>query len=56
MIAVARDLLGREARLLPEPAGAATFAALTSGAYVPAPGERVAVLICGANPEPDPIG
>ena len=38
-----------------EPAGAAALAALRSGAYVPAPGERVAVLVCGANPAPGPF-
>lgn len=38
-----------------EPAGAAALAALTSGAYRPAPGERVAVLVCGANPAPGPF-
>ena len=31
------------------PPGAAAFAALASGAYRPAPGERVGVLLCGAN-------
>ncbi|MGV8938771.1 MAG: threonine/serine dehydratase [Allorhizobium sp.] len=36
-------------RLVLEPGGAAAFAALLSGAYVPEPGERVAVLLCGAN-------
>jgi threonine dehydratase len=36
-------------RLRAEPAGATALAALTSGAYRPAPGERVAVLVCGAN-------
>jgi threonine dehydratase len=36
-------------RLVTEPGGAAAFAALLSGRYVPAPGERVAVLLCGAN-------
>ena len=55
-IAAARDLLWREARLLVEPAGAVALAALTSGAYVPGPRERVAVLVCGANPAPDPLG
>ena len=38
-----------------EPAGAAALAALRSGAYVPAPDERVAVLVCGANPAPGPF-
>ncbi|CUH38791.1 Phenylserine dehydratase [Jannaschia seosinensis] len=54
-IADARDLLWREARQWVEPAGACALAALISGAYSPAPGERVAVLVCGANPEPDPV-
>ncbi|UWQ22185.1 serine/threonine dehydratase [Jannaschia sp. W003] len=51
----ARRALWQEARQLVEPAGAAALAALLSGAYVPEPGERVAVLLCGANPEPDPL-
>jgi threonine dehydratase len=36
-------------RVVAEPGGAAALAALTSGAYVPATGERVGVLICGGN-------
>ena len=40
-------------RLVCEPGGVTALAALTSGAYVPAPGERVAVLMCGGNAEPD---
>lgn len=36
-------------RIVAEPGGAAAFAALLSGKYVPAPGEKVCVLICGAN-------
>ena len=32
-----------------EPGGAAAFAALLSGAYVPAPGERVGVVVSGGN-------
>lgn len=51
----AQRVLWREARLLVEPAGASALAALLSGAYVPAPGERVAVLLCGANPAPEPV-
>ena len=54
-IADAQRVLWREARQLVEPAGAAALAALLSGAYLPEPGERVAVLICGANPAPDPV-
>ena len=48
--------LWRSLRQWVEPAGAAALAALLSGAYRPEPGERVAVLICGANPAPDPTG
>ena len=36
-------------RVVAEPGGAAAFAALLCGRYRPSPGERVAVLICGAN-------
>ena len=36
-------------RVVAEPGGAAALAALTSRQYVPAPRERVGVLICGGN-------
>jgi threonine dehydratase len=36
-------------RIVAEPGGAAALAALLSGRYRPATGERVAVLLCGAN-------
>jgi len=39
-------------RLLVEPGGAVALAALTSGAYQPADGERVGILLCGANTDP----
>lgn len=55
-IAGAQALLWRSLRQLVEPAGATALAALMSGAYRPVPGERVAVLVCGANPAPDPLG
>lgn len=54
-ITAAQVALWREWRILVEPAGAAALAALMSGAYTPEPGEKVAVLLCGANPAPDPI-
>jgi len=38
-----------------EHGAAAAFAALTSGAYVPAEGERVAVILCGANTDPSTL-
>ncbi|HEY7517936.1 MAG TPA: threonine/serine dehydratase [Methylomirabilota bacterium] len=36
-------------RIVAEPGGAAALAALVSGAYAPAPGERVGVVISGGN-------
>lgn len=48
-IRLAQALLWDRLRVLPEPGGAAAFAALTSGAYKPQPGERVGVVLCGAN-------
>ncbi|HPD93791.1 MAG: threonine/serine dehydratase [Rhodobacter sp.] len=54
-IAEAQRILWREARVLVEPAGATALAALIAGAYVPAPGESLAVLLCGANVAPEPV-
>ena len=54
-IAEAQARLWRGLRILAEPGGATALAALTSGAYRPAPDERVAVLVCGGNPAPDPL-
>ena len=51
----AQHALWREMRQLVEPAGATALAALMSGAYQPEPGEKVAVLVCGANITPDPF-
>jgi threonine dehydratase len=45
----AQRLLWKNLRLVAEPGGAAALAALTSGRYVAAPNERIAVLICGGN-------
>jgi threonine dehydratase len=36
-------------RVVAEPGGAAALAALLSGRYRPGAGERVCVLLCGAN-------
>ncbi|MFN0193486.1 MAG: threonine/serine dehydratase [Aestuariivirga sp.] len=36
-------------RVVSEPGGAAAFAALQSGKYAARPGEKIAVLLCGAN-------
>lgn len=48
-IAAAQRTLWDSLRIVAEPGGAAALAALLSGRYVPAPGERVGVLVCGAN-------
>ncbi len=55
-ITEAQAVLWRDLRQWVEPAGAAALAALISGAYQPAPDERVAVLVCGGNVAPDPLG
>jgi threonine dehydratase len=44
-----------ELRLISEPGGAAAMAAIRSGAYRPARGERVAVAVCGSNCDPATI-
>ena len=48
-IVAARTALWRDFRMAVEHGAAAAYAGLTSGAYVPAAGERVAVVVCGAN-------
>lgn len=48
-IAAAQRELWRAFRVAAEPGGAAAAAALLSGAYRPERGERVGVLLCGAN-------
>lgn len=48
-IRAAQRALWEVLRVVAEPGGAAAMAALLSGRYRPAPGERVAVLLCGAN-------
>jgi threonine dehydratase len=45
----AQQMLWKVIRVVAEPGGAAAFAALTSGRYVPCADERVGVLICGGN-------
>jgi threonine dehydratase len=50
----AQGALWQAHRQLVEPAGATGLAALMSGAYSPAAGERVAVLVCGGNIAPEP--
>jgi threonine dehydratase len=51
----AQRALWAAARLVAEPAAAVGLAALRSGAYRPAPTERVAVLVSGANTDPGAV-
>ena len=51
-IVAARSALWNDYRMVVEHGAAAAYAALTSGAYVPGPDERVAVILCGANTDP----
>ncbi len=51
-IVAARQALWDDRRLAVEHAAATALAAVTSGVYVPRPGERIAVVLCGANTDP----
>jgi threonine dehydratase len=44
--------LWRDVHVVAEPGGAASLAALLAGAYRPSPGEKVVVVVCGANTDP----
>ena len=52
-IRAAQAWLWESLRLVTEPGGATAFAALLAGAYRPAAHERVAVVLCGANTDPE---
>ena len=53
----AQRAIWRELQLVAEPGGATALAALRHGAYRPEPGERVVVVLCGANCDPaDVVG
>jgi threonine dehydratase len=54
-IVAARRRVWQERRLVVEHGAAAALAALDSRAYVPEPGERVAVVLCGANTDPSDL-
>jgi threonine dehydratase len=51
-IRAAQRALWASVQLMAEPGGAAALAALLSGAYEPAAGERVVVVVCGSNVDP----
>jgi threonine dehydratase len=55
-ILAAQRALWQAARIAAEPAASVGIAALLTGAYKPAPGERVAVVISGANMAPAQLG
>ena len=55
-ILAAQRALWQAARIAAEPAASVGIAALLTGAYKPAPGERVAVVISGANMAPGQLG
>jgi threonine dehydratase len=51
----AQRQLWRDIHVVAEPGGAASLAALLSGAYRPEPQERVVALLCGANADPSTV-
>jgi threonine dehydratase len=51
----ARRQLWGDYRIVVEHGAAAAFAALAAGAYTPQAGERVAVVLCGANTDPSDL-
>jgi threonine dehydratase len=51
-IQLSQRMLWNDLRIVAEPGGATAIAALFSGAYQPAPRERVGVVICGGNTDP----
>lgn len=51
-----RQQLWDEHRIVVEHGAATALAALTGGAYRPEPGERVVVVLCGANTDPSDLG
>ena len=54
-ILAARRRLWDQWRIAVEAGAATAYAALTSGAYTPQPGERVVVVLCGANTDPSDL-
>lgn len=55
-IVQAQQRFWEEMHLVVEPGGAAAAAALWSSSHLPDEGERVVVVVCGANRDPAPIG
>lgn len=55
VIADAQRRLWHETKLVTEPGGAAALAALLTGGYQPRRGERMGVVLCGANTDPGSV-
>jgi threonine dehydratase len=55
-IRAAQQWLWKEMKLAVEPAAALPLAALQTGAYVPRAGEKVCLIVCGANVDPASVG
>ncbi|HTH04951.1 MAG TPA: pyridoxal-phosphate dependent enzyme, partial [Ilumatobacteraceae bacterium] len=54
-IRAAQRTLWTDLRLVVEPGGAAAYAALMTGAVQPQPGERMVVVVCGSNCDPNSV-
>jgi threonine dehydratase len=54
-IIAARQLLWDQRRVVIEHSAATALAALTTGAYRPRTGERLAIVLCGANTDPSDL-
>ena len=55
-IRAAQQWLWKEMKLAVEPAAALPLAALQTGAYLPREGEKVCLIVCGANLDPASLG
>lgn len=55
-IVQAQQLLWEELRVVAEPASVVSLAALISGRYQPTSGERIGLIICGANTDLSSLG
>ena len=54
-IRAAQRALWNDLRLVVEPGGAAAYAALLSGAVQQQPGEKMVVVLCGSNCDPNTV-
>ena len=54
-VRTAQRALWRDLRLVAEPGGATALAAILSGAYEPSADEKVGVIVCGSNTDPQSV-